>query len=334
VHFRVNVPENAGDKIKFTARLCYRKFSWYNTHFSYAGESKDEPKAPLTQAGYDDRKFAFDASLKDVSGKLKSIPDLPVEAIAEKTVELRVVAKGTPVEAPKTVAKKDEWQRWNDYGIGLLLQGDLKGAAAAFQKVTEADPNNPDGWVNIGRVAVQEGDMERAREVLSRALKLSPNLARAHFFYARVLRSDGNYDGTVQELNSVLAQYPKDRVVRNDLGRVLFLQRKYNEAIAQLQQVIEVDPEDLQANYNLMLCYRGLGKTETAADYEKRYMRFKADESSQALTGEYRREHPEENNERQLIHEHVSVPLGGPSKSAAPIRSARSMQTQGASAGK
>jgi cytochrome c-type biogenesis protein CcmH/NrfG len=43
-----------------------------------------------------------------------------------------------------------------------FLQGDLKGAAAAFQRVTEADPSNPDSWVNLGRVAVQEGDIGRA----------------------------------------------------------------------------------------------------------------------------------------------------------------------------
>jgi hypothetical protein len=38
-------------------------------------------------------------------------------------------------------------------------------------------------------------------------------------------------------------------------------------------------------------------------------MRFKADESSQAITGPYRQLHPEDNNERQSIHEHVSVAL-------------------------
>jgi hypothetical protein len=38
-------------------------------------------------------------------------------------------------------------------------------------------------------------------------------------------------------------------------------------------------------------------------------MRFKADESSQAITGPYRQLHPEDNNERQSVHEHVSVAL-------------------------
>ena len=203
----------------------------------------------------------------------------------------------------------DDWQRWNDYGIGLLLQGDLKGAQAAFEKVTEIDPKNPDGWVNIGRAAVQEGDMDRARTVLAKALSLSPNLARAHFFYAKVLRSDGHYDDAADHLRKVLAQYPRDRVALNDLGRILFLQRKYADAVNVLQSVLAVDPEDLQAHYNLMLCYNGLGDEKQAHEHEVRYLRFKADEASQAITGPYRQLNPDDNNERQAIHEHVSVPL-------------------------
>jgi hypothetical protein len=71
-----------------------------------------------------------------------------------------------------------------------------------------------------------------------------------------------------------------------------------------------VDPEDLQAHYNLMLCYKGLGDDKQAHEHELRYMRFKADESAQAITGPYRQLNPEDNNERQAIHEHISVPLG------------------------
>ena len=42
IHYRLKVPPNAGDKIKLTARLCYRKFSWWNTHFAYSGQSKQD----------------------------------------------------------------------------------------------------------------------------------------------------------------------------------------------------------------------------------------------------------------------------------------------------
>jgi Flp pilus assembly protein TadD len=308
VHYRMHIPENAGSKITLHARLCYRKFSWYGTHEAFAG--MPDPAAPNSVSpDYDDRPTVFTASLTGVSAKEEKIPDLPIVTIAENEVALPVAAHSTAAAQPKTIAKKEEWQRWNDYGIGLFLQGDLKGAAAAFQKVTEADPNNSDGWVNIGRCAVQEGDMARARVVLEKALALSPNLARANFFYAKVLRSDGNYDGAAARLHSVLEQYPRDRVALNDLGRVLFLQRKYDDAVKVLQSVLAIDPEDLQAHYNLMLCYNGMGNEKLAKEHQARYMRFKADESSQAITGPYRQLHPEDNNERQAVHEHVSVAL-------------------------
>ena len=308
VHYRMHIPENAGNKITLHARLCYRKFAWYGTQEAFAGVP-DATKPDAVAPDYDDRPTLFTASLNGVSAKHEKIPDLPIVPVAEDEVTLSVVAHNAPATEPKTSVRKEEWQRWNDYGIGLFLQGDLKGAAAAFQKVAEADPNNPDGWVNIGRCAVQEGDMERARTVLERALALSPNLARANFFYAKVLRSDGNYDGAASRLRIVLSQYPRDRVALNDLGRVLFLQRKYDEAVKVLQSVLEIDPEDLQAHYNLMLCYNGLGNEQLAKEHQARYMRFKADESSQAITGPYRQLHPEDNNERQSVHEHVSVPL-------------------------
>jgi len=308
VHYRVAIPENAGNKITLHARLCYRKFSWFGTQFAFVGDS-DEKSGHNVTPDYDDRPAIFTKSIQGVSSKQEKIPDVPIVTVAENEVTLPVIAHNAPAPAPQTIVKKEEWQRWNDYGIGLFLQGDLKAAAVAFQKITEADPNNPDGWVNIGRAAVQEGDMERARTVLEKALALSPKLARANYFYARVLRSDGNYEGAASRLRIVLAQYPRDRVALNDLGRVLFLQRKYSEAVKVLQSVFAIDPEDLQAHYNLMLCYSGLGDEKRAKEHQARYMRFKADESAQAITGPYRQLHPEDNNERQAIHEHVSVSL-------------------------
>jgi cytochrome c-type biogenesis protein CcmH/NrfG len=309
VHYRINIPEGAGDKITLHARLCYRKFAWWNTQFSFAGVPDPSQSNGGVTPDFDDRKFAFAGSLKGVSAKEEKIPDLPIVALAEDEVTLNVVPRNAPAPAPKITLQVNDWQRWNDYGIGLLLQGDLKGAQAAFEKVTEIDPKNPDGWVNIGRAAVQEGDMDRARIVLTKALSLNPDLARANFFYAKVLRSDGRYDEAADHLRKVLAQYPRDRVALNDLGRILFLQRKYAEAVTVLQSVLAVDPEDLQAHYDLMLCYKGLGEEKQAHEHEVRYLRFKADEAAQAITGPYRQLNPEDNNERQAIHEHVSAPL-------------------------
>jgi Flp pilus assembly protein TadD len=309
VHYRMKIPEGAGNRITLHARLLYRKFSWFNTQFAFAGILDPSKPKLETTPGYDDNTYVFTGPLQGLSAKEQKIPDVPIVAVAENEVTLNVAARNAPAAPPKTDLRAEDWQRWNDYGIGLLLQGDLKGAEAAFEKVTEIDPKNPDGWVNIGRAAVQEGDMDRARDVLQKALALQPDLARALYFYARVLRSDGNYDGAVDALHNVLAQYPRDRVALNDLGRVLFLQRKYSDAVQALNQVLAIDPEDLQAQYDLMLCYKGLGDDKQAHEHEVRYLRFKADEASQTITGPYRQAHPEDNNERQAIHEHVSVPL-------------------------
>ena len=58
-----------------------------------------------------------------------------------------------------------------------------------------------------------------------------------------------------------------------------------------------------------MLCYRGLGQAGPAEREQKLFLRFKADESSQALTARPRLLSPEDNNERQPIHDHVSAPV-------------------------
>jgi tetratricopeptide (TPR) repeat protein len=307
-HFRLRVPKDAHGKIHLEAKLNYRKFAWFNTQFAFAGEFLQTADHEVNQ-DYDDRRMVSTGDTSNVSGQVKSIPDLPIVVLASAKADLEILPQGAPEPRVQENLNKKDWQRWNDYGIGLFLQGDLKGAEAAFTKVTEIDPTNPDGWVNIGRARVQEGNIAGAREVLEKALKLSPSLARAHYFYARALRQGGDYDGAISHLRTVLLQYPQDRVVHDDLGRVLFLQQKYKDAIEEFQRTLAIDPEDLEANYNLMLCYTGLEKPAQAAEFEKRYLRFKADESSQTLTGPYRAKHPEDNLERQLIHEHESVPL-------------------------
>jgi tetratricopeptide (TPR) repeat protein len=204
------------------------------------------------------------------------------------------------------VVRKQDRERWNDWGIGMLLQGDLKGAEYAFKRVTEAEPEYADGWLNVGRALIQEGETDAARPFVEKALALQPKLARGHFFLGMILKAAGDYDGALQHLRETERQYPRDRVNTNQIGRILFLQRRYAEGVKALEKTLDVDPEDVQAHYNLMLCYRGLGQAEKADVEQRLFLRFKADESAQALTEKPRLMNPEDNNERQPIHDHVS----------------------------
>ncbi|MCC7155238.1 MAG: tetratricopeptide repeat protein [Bryobacterales bacterium] len=307
-HYRVKIPKDAKGPITLTARLNHRKFSHYYTQFSYAGTAKAAADPSTVSVHYDSRQYSFDPANipKNVAGKIKDrIPDLPITvlAAAEAKLELGSAAEWKPV------VRKADRERWNDWGIGLLLQGDLKGAQYAFERVTEAEPEYADGWLNVARALIQEGETEAAKQYIDKAMSINSSLGRIYFFKSQVLKADGDYDGAAAALRVVLQKYPRDRVALNQLGRVLFLKREYKDAAATLNKVLLVDPEDLQAHYNLMLCYRGLGDTAGAAREERLFRRFKADESAQTITFTRRMVSPEDNNERQQIHEHESVTL-------------------------
>jgi tetratricopeptide (TPR) repeat protein len=314
--FRVTVPGDAVGPLTFTARMNHRKFSWWNTQFSYAGvRDPAQPEFALTP-DFDDGRFVFTGATVGVSGRLKEIPDLPITVVAEDkvTVELAPAAGAkTGLRAALAAAAPGDApfdrERFNDYGIGLLLQGDFVGAKAAFERVNRLDPKYAAGFVNLGRVLVQEGDHDAAIPVLEQALTIDPKIASGHYFLALALKARGRYDEALGHLREAAARFPRDRVVRAQIGRLLFLKRQFREAIAEFEQALKVDPEDLTSHYNLMLCYRALGDTEAEKREETLYTRFKADESSQATTGDYRRLNPEDNLERQPIHEHAGMPL-------------------------
>jgi uncharacterized protein HemY len=309
VHYLVTLPRDAKGHIRFTAKLNYRKFSWYYTQFSYAGEPKPNQSSFLLASDHNELEYGFDPINipGNVSGEIKGrIPDLPIITLAEANVSLPISTEAAPWR-PVTSAGTRE--RWNDWGIGLLLQGDLKGAEYAFQKAAEAEPGYADAWLNVARALIQEGETDRAKPFIERALKLDPSLGRIYFFKAMIEKSDGDYDVALKSLERVATQYPRDRVTLNQIGRILFLKREYAKAIDYLQRVCDIDPEDVQMHYTAMLCYRGLGDVEKAKREETLFRRFKADEASQTITARRRLVSPEDNNERQLIHDHESVSL-------------------------
>jgi tetratricopeptide (TPR) repeat protein len=306
-HYRVKIPNDAKGPLTFTARLNYRKFSHYYAQFAYAGQPKANQDPKLLSANYNSLEYGFDPRdvPRNVSGQIKGrIPDFPIVTVASANA---TVPLGESIWTP--VIRKEDRERWNDWGIGLLLQGDLKAAEYAFRKVTEAEPGYADGWLNVARALIQEGETDAARPYVLKALEINPKLGRIYFFKAMIEKADGKYDDALQSLETTLSMYPRDRVALNQAARILFLQRKFAEALKYLDRVCLVDPEDLQMHYTRMLCLRGLGDAANAAREQALFQRFKAEESAQSITAKPRLLSPENNNERQQIHDHESVPL-------------------------
>jgi tetratricopeptide (TPR) repeat protein len=317
-HYRVRIPKDANGPITFTARLQYRKFAHAYTQFAYAGQPRaGQPESAVGKA-FDDRVFSFEPANipANVSGQIKDrIPDLPIITLATATTTLQV-GDGSKPTVWRPLVEKQSRERWNDWGIGLLLQGDLKGAEYAFKQVTKAEPGYADGWLNVARALIQEGETDAAKPYIREALARDDTLGRIHYFKALSEKADGDYAAAIASLERVARQYPRDRVVLNQLARILFLDRRHAESLAVLDRVAAVDPEDVQMHYTAMLAARGLGDEERADRAEKLFLRFKADEAAQAITARPRLLKPEDNNERQSIHEHESVPLRPSSASA------------------
>ncbi len=130
VHYLLDVPADLAEPVRLTARLNYRKF---------------------------DRKYMEHVFREDGAAP----PNLPITTLCEDAVTLPVAGSTAKVENPASNIVL--WQRWNDYGIGLLLEGEqtagsekgeLRQAEEVFRKVVEFGRGA--GHANLGRIYLRE----------------------------------------------------------------------------------------------------------------------------------------------------------------------------------
>jgi len=296
VHYGLRIPEVSDlptPKLKLRARLLWRKFDRGYTEFAFQNNPDgfkkftECPDLPVTEICRSE--ITLDVTDSAV-----------VELVAAKPVDPVPNAGGAGASPPKV----PEWMRYNDYGIGLLLQGDTKGARKAFAEVARVAPQRVDGPKNLARVALRDGDLREAYEWLLRSEEIAPNDPLTAYFWGQLLLEEGRYVEAASALKRVLQKFPEDRATWRDLGRTYYLDSKYDEAITAMEEVLRIDPEDRIAHYHIMLAARALGRSDRAATAEAAYSRYKIDESAQKVTHTYRLAHPHDNHESQAIHVH------------------------------
>ena len=222
------------------AKVNYRKFAWWNTQWAYAGVR--DPTSTHSRRRRRPRRWPLGVHRRYLAGVRRDQGDPRYsdhrhgrgDSVARGRGDERAAAAG-----PAAFLDASVRERWNDYGIGLLLQGDLKAAEAAFRKVTEMDPGYADGWVNVGaRTRCRKATGRRARRCSSRRWRSTPR-PRQDALLPRH-RAEERSGATTRRCASAqaAAQYPRDRVVLNQIGRVLFLQRRFDEAIASFREVL------------------------------------------------------------------------------------------------
>jgi Flp pilus assembly protein TadD len=201
--------------------------------------------------------------------------------------------------------------RFNDWGIGLLLQEDTRAAALAFGRAAAVAPDKVDGPRNLARVALADGDLTTAYAHLQRAELLAPGDPRSAWIWGLVLQENGRYAEAALAYRRVLEVFPEDRSAWRNLGRVLYLDGRLEEALAALDRVLAIDPEDRTAHYHRMLVLRALGREEEARLAEAAYQYYQIDESAAEVTRQYRLTHPADNRESLALHVHDLIPGPG-----------------------
>jgi tetratricopeptide (TPR) repeat protein len=271
-HYRLQVPDDVQEAIKVEVSLKYRKFA--QDYIQYMNESYKNGDNGFTNGGTN----------------ADNINNLPVTVICEDVVVLPVQRRDGSVASTDFDNAKDSpelWQRWNDYGIALLLTGNthLKQAAEAFAQVENL--GRFDGPLNMARVLFAEGNLNAATEALQRAEKMNPPpppwtfawlsgeiaFQQGQFELAEKLFRSVLYDQTSERTERKF-DFSKDYIVRLSYGTVLVdlaekasLRGKKDQALEYLnkarqefESVIDdqVDPDNNTAYANLRDIYRRL----------------------------------------------------------------------------
>jgi tetratricopeptide (TPR) repeat protein len=286
-HYRLKIPADCGNKIHLIAKLNYRKFSPAFTDWVFA----DFFKSPAA------------LHEKQQNGYWATPPVIPIVEMARDEATLAVVSPDE--EKPAPIVKNDSRneERWYDYGLGLLAQGDLKSAEAAFLRAAQNAANRAEAWINVGIVRLQEGNLDSAKPAFATALKMNSVPFKINFYYGLTLKAQGQYDEALKYLKKVVVKFPRDRVAKIERGHLYLLMKDYNRAIFDFEKALSIDPENLAAYYHLQQAYRAVGEEEKARKAEMLYERFKA--SAPLFSGNaFKNSAPHVWRERQPIHEH------------------------------
>ena len=265
VRYRVNVPEHG--PLVLDAALKWRKFNQFYNRFSH-----------------------------DFLGR--PTPTLPVTTIASDRLELPVGAPGAGEGKPS------HWERYNDLGIGLLAQGDPRGALAAFGAVATLAPARVDGYRNQARVHILQGAPGPARALLEACEERAPGDPQTKLWWAEYLLLQGEAEEAAGLYEQVLEAFPGDRATWRDLADLRFRLRDYEASLAAALAALRIDPEDAAAHYQRMLVYRAQGDTEREAAARVAFDKYRIDDNAPQIIQRWRAADPIANREVELLHAH------------------------------
>ena len=106
---------------------------------------------------------------------------------------------------------------WNLRGIALAEMGDVANAQNSFVHARECDRHSPDGWLNLGRLALRRDDLTEAAVCFENAVRIATEESRAHYQLAVTRWKQGRPEAAEAELAEALAAHPDSARLRTAL---------------------------------------------------------------------------------------------------------------------
>src|SRR5579863_4752801 len=108
--------------------------------------------------------------------------------------------------------------------------------------------------------AERAGNFQDANRLYAEILALDPNNREAFLYHSLTLTQVGRSGEAVSQLEHLVAIEPRSIVALNWLSKLLRDSGRIQEALGYSQRAIRVNPNDVEAIYNLGLCYLGLNR--------------------------------------------------------------------------
>ncbi len=227
--------------------------------------------------------------------------DLPIVTIARDALTFPVGDS----EIDLHVQQSDiaTWERWNDYGIGMLLKPNrvgLRQAELAFTEVVHLE--RPEGHLNLARVLLKEGRLEEAAESLRAAYEGGAYPWSIAWFTGLVDKQLGNFEAAIEKFDQLRRtafteaaargfDFSRDYNLLNqlalsyfELSKVASTEGKQTElltlATETYRAALSEDPENVQAHYGLMQTYERLGDNSAATFHRNQHQKYRIDDNA------------------------------------------------------
>jgi len=162
------------------------------------------------------------------------------------------------------------------YSAGLYEK-----ASQWFFKAADADPNDPNPYLFLGKVQSREiTESAGYRDRLARFAKLAPNNALANYYYALSLCNQHDYVSARRSLDKAVTLDPHLAVAYLQLGII-------EHSISDYRKGVEADPALEEAHYRLAEAYRLSGDAVKAKEEMAVYNKL-LKESNEAVERERR----------------------------------------------